>query len=191
MRRIHNRARAAVLAAALATSLLPLTLQTQQPLKPVEVAAERERLENARADALDEQARALYPHPHRYVDAARLHRRAALIRGQDPRAVTSFRSAAWLYSVAGMHGTARQMMELAADRAKSVGDIESAANTYIDAAFLAIADGRDDQVPGLLSRMHMVMQSPLLTADRRATILRRIGDSPRLARLDSATRDKE
>jgi hypothetical protein len=187
MRGSHLRARAALLAAALSTALSPLELPAQQPLKPVEVGAERDRLENARADTLDAQARELYSKPHRYVDAARLHRRAAGIRGQDPRAVASFRSAAWLYSVAGMHGTAREMMELAADRAKSVGDIEAAANTYIDAAYLAIADGRDDQVPGLLTRMHTVMRSPLLPEERRATILRRIGDSPRLARLDPAT----
>lgn len=190
MRGSQLTVRAAILTAIVATAGSPLQLSGQQPLTPVEVEAERQRLVNARADTLDERARSLYAHPHRYIDAARLHRRAAAIRGNDPRAVASFRSAAWLYSVAGMNGVAREMMESAADRAKTVGDVESAANTYIDAAFLAIADGREDQVPGLLSRMHTVMRSPLLPEDRRASILKRIGDSSRLASLDSAARAK-
>jgi hypothetical protein len=171
-----------------AVSAVPAPVEAQQPLSPVQVEADRLATANARADSLEERARAMYSTPIWYIDAARLHRRAAGMRGNDPRAVASFRSAAWLYSIAGQHNVAKSMMEEAADRAKSVGDIEGAANSYIDAAFLAIASGREDQVPTILSRTHAVLKSPLLTQERRASILQRIGDAPRLAKLDSAAR---
>jgi hypothetical protein len=171
--------------------LLTLTTVTaataaQQPLSPVEIRVARSASENARADSLEAKARAMYSTPRWYREAARLHRRAALIRGSDPRSVASFRSAAWLYSVAGSNGIARTMMEQAAERATAVGDVEGAANSYIDAAFLAIASSREDQLPVLLSRTRAVLSSPLLTEDRRRSILQRVGGSPQLARLDSA-----
>jgi hypothetical protein len=164
------------------------TVGAQHQLSPVQIEADRLARQNARADTLEEQARTLYSNARWYVDAARLHRRAAALRGVDPRAVASFRSAAWLYSVAGIHQVARDMMEQAAERAKSVGDVEGAANSYIDAAFLAIASGREDQVPAILRRVHAVLGSPILPAERRASVLQRIGGASQLARLDSAVR---
>jgi hypothetical protein len=172
----------------LTTVLAPAA--AQQPLSTVEVHAARTASEIARADTLEAKARAMYSTPRWYREAARLHRRAAMIRGSDPSAVASFRSAAWLYSVAGSNGIARTMMERAAERATAVGDVESAANSYIDAAFLAIASSREEQVPRLLSQTRAVLSSPLLTEDRRRSILQRVGGSPQLARLDSADRAK-
>ena len=188
--RTHFR-RHASLAASLGACVLIAaapTVKAQHQLSPVQIESDRLARQNARADTLEEQARTMYSNARWYVDAARLHRRAAALRGNDPRAVASFRSAAWLYSVAGMHQVGRDMMEQAADRAKTVGDVEGAANSYIDAAFLAIASGREDQVPAILRRVHAVLGSPILPAERRTTVLQRIGGASQLARLDSAAR---
>lgn len=178
----HSRAGALVMLALLAA---PVGAAAQQPLSTVEIEANRVSRENARADSLDERARALYGVSRWHLDAARLHRRAGMLRGNDPRAVSSFRSAAWMYSAAGDHALGRQMMETAAERAARVGDVEGAANAYIDAAYLAIASDRSDRVPEILGRMHAVLGSPLLPSERRTAILRRVGDAPAIAALDT------
>ena len=174
----------------LALTAFAPTAHAQQTLSPMRIESDRVASDNARADSLEARAREMYSTSRWYIVAARLHRRAALLRGDDPKAVESFRSAAWLYSVAGKHQLAREMMENAAERATAFGDVEGAANAYIDAAYLAIESSRQDQVPDILARMHAVLSSPLLTESRRAGILKRIGDAPSIARLDTATHAK-
>ena len=159
-----------------------------QPLSPVQIEAQRVSDRIVLADKLDIEANALYGTPKRYFEAGVLHRRAALLRGIDTTAVASYRAAAWAFSAAGAHSHARVMMERAADRAADVGDVERAANCFIDAALLAVADGREDRLPMLLGRMHAVLTSPLLPADRRSGILERVGISPTLALVDANIR---
>jgi hypothetical protein len=170
--------------AVLAALIVPPASAAQQPLSPVEIEAARLETENARADKLEEYARTLYSTPRRIREVAQLHQRAAMIRGDDPRAVDSYRSAAWAYSAARNNGLATQMMVKAADHAASVGRIEEAANAYIDAALLALADKREDKVPAMLSRMHVVLSAPLLPDERRSKILERVRGDTRVARLD-------
>ena len=175
-----------------AAALIPLTASGQhaQPLSPVQVevrSSERSTL----ADQLDVQARTMYGTPKRFFEAGQLHRRAALLRGSDSAAVSSFRSAAWMFSAAGELSHARGMMEKAAERAVAIGDVEGAANCYIDAALLAIAGGRDEKVPALLGRMNAVLTSPLLPPERRSGILQRVGGSPTLAVLYTSSRAPE
>lgn len=104
----------------------------------------------------------MYGSPSRFIDAARLLKRAAKLRGEDPRAATNFRSAAWMYSAAGQNSSAREMMELAAERSLVVGDVEQAATSFIDAAELALASGREDKVPLLIRRARAAVKSPLI-----------------------------
>lgn len=174
--------------AVLAALIIPPVATAQQSLSAVQVEAERTRTENARADALEEFARTLYSTPWRYREAAELHQRAAMIRGDDPRSVDSYRSAAWAYSSARNNGLATRMMVKAAEHAAKVGRIEEAANAYIDAALLALANDREDKVPALLSRMHTVLSAPLLPEERRMKILARVGSDTRVARLDPQRR---
>jgi hypothetical protein len=171
--------------ALLAILALPATVTGQQALSPVQIEARRASRAHERADLLEARAEQLRASPRWYLDAARLYRRAALLRGNDARAVNNFRSSAWMYSAAGNNGLAREMMEKAAEHAADVGGIEDAANAYIDAAFLAVASDRQDKVPALLGRMHAVLSSPLLPETRRASILQRIGENSEVARLDS------
>ena len=124
----------------LAMLVVPDTAGAQQPLSPVEVEASRAESENARADALEAYARTLYSTPKRFAEAARLHQRAAQIRGSDPRAAASFRSAALVYSAIGNNGLATKLMAKAGEQAALSGRIEEAANFYIDAALLAVED---------------------------------------------------
>lgn len=176
--------------ALLAILAIPAAVTGQQALSPVQIEARRASQANERADLLEARAEQLRASPRWYLDAARLYRRAALLRGTDARAVGNFRSAAWMYSAVGNNGLASQLMEKAAERAAAVGGVEDAANAYIDAAFLAVASSREDKVPAILGRMHAVLSSPLLPETRRSSILQRIGEHSDVAKLDSAVRGR-
>lgn len=176
--------------AVLAILAIPAAVTGQQALSPVQIEARRASQANERADLLEARAEQLRASPRWYLDAARLYRRAALLRGTDARAVGNFRSAAWMYSAVGNNGLASQLMEKAAERAAAVGGVEDAANAYIDAAFLAVASSRQDKVPAILGRMHAVLSSPLLPETRRTSILQRIGEHSEVAKLDSVVRGR-
>ena len=96
---------------------IPAAVTGQQALSPVQIESRRVSRANERADLLEARAEQLRASPRWYLDAARLYRRAALLRGTDARAVGNFRSAAWMYSAAGNNGLASQLMEKAAERA--------------------------------------------------------------------------
>lgn len=174
----------------LLTATVAASGDAQQPLAPVQVEATVISDQKLQADRLDAEAAALRASPNRFFEAGQLHRRAALLRGNDSAAVTSFRSAAWMFSAAGENGHARAMMEKAAERAADVGDVERAAHCFIDAALLAAASGREDKVPVLLGRMHAVLGSPLLAEDRRSGILQRVGASATLAAVEPVSRPR-
>lgn len=175
----HTRVAALIAAVALA---VPSTAVAQQRLPPMRVFATAQG-DNARADTLERWAASMYDARWQWPNAARLHERAALLRGYAPRAVASWRMSAWLYSAADNNGRARTMMERAAASAAAGGDVERAANSYIDAILLAMEARRPEPVPGLLVKTRAVLHSPLLPAERREAILRRVGEDSRLASL--------
>ena len=179
--------------AVMLASIAPIATSAQEPmprqaLLPVQVEAPRNSEQKSLAARLEAQAIALQTSPRQYFEAGQLYRRAAFLRGTDSAAVSSYRSAAWMFSAAGENALARGMMEKAAERAADVGDVERAAHCFIDAALLAVASGRDEKVPGLLERMHAVLTSPLLEDDRRSGILQRIEGSPTLAVVHASIR---
>ena len=161
----------------------PVVSGGQQPLERVSIEAGTSRTvrNNEQADRLEARAVILYGIPGKWRTAAQLHRRAGELREDDPRAVQSFRLASWAYSAARDQGTARVMMERAAERAAAGGDVERAASSYVDAALIAATDERYDVVPGLLRKTKAMLASPLLASDRRAMLLERIEGTPRLA----------
>lgn len=159
--------------------VLPLAAQeVREPLDTVRTVVSRR---NAEADALERQATAMLRRSNGWREAAKLQRRAAELRGDDPRAVDSFVRAAWMYSGAGRAGTARQMMERAAERAMVGGDVERAATALVDAAVIAVESRREDLVPALVRRTRRLLDSPLLPAEQRARLLERVEGSPVLA----------
>jgi hypothetical protein len=129
----------------------------------------------ARAIELEARAEALYSSPRRYRDAARLHEQAARVRGAaDPQSAKNLRQAARLYHYAGDVARARSTMERAADAAMQVGDVVTAAASYLDAAFMARDEGLATEVERLVERARLLGNSPLLDAAQRDAILGRI-----------------
>lgn len=150
--------------------------QVREPIRITASAAA-----NQRADTLEARLEPLLGSPARWLEAARMQRRAAELRGDDPRAAASWARAAWFYAGARQFGTSRQMLERSAEHAIAGGDVQLAAKSWIDAALVALEDGREDLVPGYVGRTRRVLSSPLLTAQQRDTILQRIDGAPRLA----------
>ena len=168
-------ARAAALSLSLAVAM-PAAAQVS--LSPVKVVSSFASRASARADTLELQAAELAGSKASWRDAAKLYRKAAELRADDPRAALSYRTAAWLYSASGNRGLARKMLEKAAEQSAVSGDPSRAAHTYIDAAFAAAEDGRVDLVSGLLGKARMLSAAEAVTLEQQREILRRLpGDA--------------
>jgi hypothetical protein len=129
--------------------------------------------------SLHQMAVQLYEFPDRWEDAANLHKQAAedLLRN-DPGQYFGYSRAALLYFYAGEFGDARRSMEKAARVAEATGDAFTAANTFVDAAFVAIAEGFAGKKRQFVKDARELAQSETVTVEERAGILARIDGAP-------------
>lgn len=138
----------------------------------------------ARAIEYEERARALHSKPERAAEAARLYRWSAQLREPtDPNAVASLALGAYMFGYAGLTSEARQTMELAGERALQVGNVERAAQAFVDAAFYAEKEKRPGQVDRLGRKALLLAGSHHLTSAQKGTIRARIQSHPALANL--------
>jgi hypothetical protein len=145
------------------------TLSAQQTLEPVHVTA------NARADLFHDQAMALPTETRLANKAAKLHERSAELRDEsDPMAASCLRTAAFLRYYAGGRRASADLMEKAAERAAGIGDVARAADSYIDAAYIAQELREGTRARELAHRAELLASSPLLTDAQRASIRARI-----------------
>ncbi|MEJ7810205.1 MAG: hypothetical protein WKG32_07265 [Gemmatimonadaceae bacterium] len=166
-------------AAFVAAAAAPVAASAQATLDSVYVRAT-----SARADELDQKAQALYAAPKKWRQAAYLHQLAAGMRADDdPRMVHSLSMAANLLYYVGDVGAARGTMERAARAAEAQGDVMKAAAAYVDAGYLAIAQHGDDRAMVLARKAQTLASSPLLNAEQRTTITRRLGYAQLVAML--------
>ena len=134
--------------------------------------------DHARADELERRVQPLLQLKSKWGEAARLQQRAAMLRGDDPRAVMSLRHAAFYNEAVGHHTIARTLMERAAACAEENGEVALAAESLIDAAFLAVEERRSDLVPDFVRRARRLTASSHLRPDVRDALLARLGDAP-------------
>ena len=131
-----------------------------------------------KADSLQDSA-VRFVHTGRWQDAARLYRRSAEFRAvEDPIGLRCLTDAAALAYAAGDRSAARSDMAHAAERALAQGDIKSAAMAYLDAAWIAQEQKKQDQVWNLGHRAELLAASPLLSETDRNAIQRRIERVP-------------
>jgi tetratricopeptide (TPR) repeat protein len=128
---------------------------------------------------LNRQAMELYETPSRWEEAGELHERAAkVLPKNDAAAYFGFQRAAVLYFYAGNTARSRKTMERAAEVAEATGDVFTAANTWVDAAFLAIAEGYAGKKREFVRNAEALAGSTLLSDADRDVILARIDGSP-------------
>jgi hypothetical protein len=110
-------------------------------------------------------------------EAARLHRKAAELRGVgDSLAVRCLFEAGYLFYGTMDLEESRAALLLGADRAAEIGDVVRAARGYLDAASVSreLNDGATQRT--LMTKARLLARSPLITDEQRAEILRRLGD---------------
>jgi hypothetical protein len=136
----------------------------------------------AQAVVAHERAVELYADPSRAADAARLHLEEASFRTRDdPQAVDALVMAAHMFFYAKRPFSAKRVMEQAAKRALTIGDVNRAAQAYVDAAFLAQKQNNDFEMQRLGRKALLLTNSPQLQPEQRITILRRIQPNTDLA----------
>ena len=171
----------AVAAAALATS--PRGLSAQRAVED----------SLAHADSLRDVAIALQADSRSFYDAAIAYRDGVRYRARtDATAIGDLILAGRLLNAAGQDQEAKDVLEEAAERARSLGHVRRAAEAYLDAAFVAEALGEESESQRLAVSAAMLASSPLLDEEARSAILRRVRRAPstgademRLSRADS------
>jgi len=132
-----------------------------------------------RAEALEREAEALVDFPHRWNEVVELYRKAADARPEgDPRGSWDLRQAGRIAYYVGKPGRALRILRRAADTALEYGDVVSAANLYLDAAWVAQRQGQGDRAVELRSRAERLARSPLLPAEDGAALQDRIEPAP-------------
>ena len=127
-----------------------------------------------RALELHESAVALYAAPKRAAEAAGLHIEEAQHRAStDPEAVEALIMAGNLFNYAQRPVSARRTLEQAAERALAMGDVRTAAQAYLNAAFIAHESGNRYEVQRLGRKAVLLMESPLLEPRDRSSIRNR------------------
>lgn len=128
---------------------------------------------------LHQVAISLYELPTFWELAGDLHKRAA---DDLPRNAAGqffgYSRAAVLYFHAGEFDDARRSMEDAAEVAEATGDLFTAANAYVDAAFVAIAEGYAGKKREFVREAIELADSEWITAEEKAEILARIDGAP-------------
>jgi ATP/maltotriose-dependent transcriptional regulator MalT len=128
---------------------------------------------------LHQQAIDLYEFPERWGEAADLHRQAAEhLTKNDAGQFFGYSRAALLYFFAGELSAARRSMEDAAEVAAATGDVLTAANSFVDAAFIAVAEGYDGKQREFVADARQLIESEVLTQADRDMILARIDGAP-------------
>jgi hypothetical protein len=138
-----------------------------------------------KALALRQQAVALYDHPQRSVDVARLLREEATYRtARDPEAIEALVLSSHFYLYGGRPVDAWRTMEAAAKRALAIGDVRRAAQAYIDAAVVAERWHEEPETKRLALAASLLMESPLLPPEQRDDLMRRMGSALKVGKFD-------
>lgn len=127
---------------------------------------------------LHSRAMELYEQPQRWEEAGELHEQAAkLLPNNAADGYFGFQRAAVLYFHAGEIARSRKAMERAAEIADATGDLLTAAHSWVDAAFLAVAEGYAGKKREFVRTARAMADSELLTDADREAILSRIDGS--------------
>ena len=128
---------------------------------------------------LHQVAISLYELPSYWKLAGDLHKQAADNLPKNAAGqFFGYSRAAVLYFHAGEFDDARRSMEDAAEVAEATGDVFTAANAYVDAAFVAIAEGYAGKKREFVREAIELADSDWITAEEKADILARIDGAP-------------
>jgi hypothetical protein len=169
----HSRTLLLAASAAIAAFALPATVRAQASLQPIRITEKQQQ-----AEQYDQEAAALETADWSQLKkAAKLRARAADLRApDDPKGALSLYWAARDRYYSGDNWEARMLMEAAAERAVSVGDVLTAVNAFTDAAYIS-ADLKDAaRTVQSAKRAKLLVNSPMLSENQRAQLQSRLAD---------------
>jgi hypothetical protein len=131
------------------------------------------------AQELERRATVLLSAGHDWDQAAGLFRRAAELRGGgDLESADNLRLAGYLEFYRGRSKAAVTSLTRAGETFLALGDVERAAQVFIDAAWVAVQAKMPLDARSLSERGRLLTQSPLLGAANRTALVRRLGGVP-------------
>ena len=111
--------------------------------------------------------------------AARLYRRAAEIRGDgDIKSAENLHTVGYLEYYAGELQNAVVTLRSAGEAYLALGDVERAAEMFIDGAWVAASAGMIPEMHALRDRGMLLTRSPLLDAPERVALVQRLDRVP-------------
>ncbi|HKK94230.1 MAG TPA: hypothetical protein VJ925_12415 [Longimicrobiales bacterium] len=127
----------------------------------------------AEARAIQAEAQTLAENEQNYGEASQLYRRAARLFGQHPEAAEAW---AWAGRLSYYDGSDQSVSDLekAGEMALRYGDVELAAHSFLDAAWVAHEHGMNRQALDFAERATDLVHSPLLADADREVIERRV-----------------
>lgn len=166
-----------IIVSVVAASLALVTHVTAQPVAPTLVT-----VDHADADGQFRRAEALRDVRADWNEAAILYQESARLRSaDDPLAVYSLRMGSHLLYTLGRLSLAGEAMEQAGDLAVGQGDAFTAAECYLDAAFVAQEQGDEAEADRLGTLAQLVVASPGVPSAQRGQILDRIRERGQMA----------
>lgn len=130
----------------------------------------------AKAEQLEHRAAEASQHMESFKEASSLYREAAETLGDHPDAANHRVQAARLAYYSGDEGRAIQDFRAAGEQALEWGDVLVAAQSFLDAAWIAAEEDRDGEAYELAQRAERLSSSPLIERQERASLLSRIAD---------------
>ncbi len=143
-----------------------------QAASPIGDEAERIAL----AEHLESQAVEASQHVKSFKKASSLYREAAETLGDHPDAAEHLVQAARLAYYTGDERRAIQDFRAAGEQALEWGDVMTAAQSFLDAAWVAAEEERGEEALELAHRAEKLSSSPLIQRQERASLRSRIAD---------------
>ena len=110
--------------------------------------------------------------------AAGLYRRAAELRGSaDPQSADDLRIAGYLQFYRGREKAAVLSLTQAGEAFLALGDVGRAAGVFVDCAWVANRANMPAEARELGERGRLLSSSPLLAAEERAALVKRLGEA--------------
>ena len=133
----------------------------------------------AAAEEMEQRAQDLLTAGRGWEEAAGLYLRAAELRGAgDLQSADNLRLAGYVHFYRGRAKAAVVSLTQAGETFLALGDVERAAASFIDAAWVAAQADMAVQAHDLGDRGQLLTRSPLLGAENRTALVRRLGGVP-------------
>lgn len=166
---MRNALRMSACAAVAALSISAGSISAQQSGPAYDASA-------TQAEEYDRQARSLLNDRTEWGRAASLFEKAAKDRGDDPQAAEDWRMAGMMAHYVGKNAKAREALERSAEVALEWGNVELAANSLIEAAWVARIQGDGADTIELVRRAERLASSPLLERAERTALMSKLSE---------------